>query len=144
MQKYNLDFNFPKSGPLKLAVRIGEPPHQIEKDGKTFWSPLVTIIHCPDGHENDPRHAEMIKPLWDALSYFYGFGAELFASGEPEKNLYKIGSAMGSGTLSGDKTWEFTGIFPMSVNFGDLCYSTTSDMDLEVTWRYQTCVEKPK
>lgn len=59
---------------------------------------------------------------------------------------HEITQMLGKGTLTlysgiGDllEKWTFDKMWPHSVNFGDLCYSSDPTVDLEITWRFKEC-----
>jgi len=45
---------------------------------------------------------------------------------------------MGGGPLETIEEWNFTECWPHAVNFGELCYSSNEEVDLEITWKYRT------
>lgn len=80
--------------------------------------------------------------LFDVLADFFQFGSELFS--DPESKLEHIKDRLGTGELTlwdgcGQKieTWKLTDVWPHSINFGELCYSTSDEIDIEVTWGYK-------
>jgi hypothetical protein len=81
--------------------------------------------------------------LWPVLSKLYLFGHDLFESFSLEK-LAGVKEHSGTGVLKQfdgkgveAKVWNLTELWPRSVNFGELCYSSSSDLDVEVVWHYR-------
>ena len=106
---------------------------------------LVTKFVEPTGN------VDTYKWLYRLLADFYDFGAHVFRRFETDSIpnlLYEIKTRLGNCVLHkydgvGEitKTWTLLGVWPHSVNFGDLCYSSDPTLELEVTWRFQECHE---
>jgi hypothetical protein len=148
-KKYRWLFSaeFPGANLSQRVVKIQERPvlHIVEKENsdgsfrieKQSWKPFVTTFY-------DVGDDEM-KDLYMLLASFYEFGAGLFKTEDPSEELEKIKHTLGSGKVimcDGDtpiEEWTFNGLWPHSVNFGDLCYSSSPEVELEVTWRFKEC-----
>jgi len=150
--------SFPKLGeiPPQFVKLITRPEWSEETKSPTpngsFTTSYIGFVQstCPD--------------LFEILGGFYKFGSDLFT--EEGKMLEEIAQYMGSATLDFQVTvapkcpncnhslglffgssgpletierWSFSGVWPHSVNFGELCYSSSEEIDLEITWRYKTC-----
>lgn len=82
------------------------------------------------------------KKLFELIADFYRFGGELFS--DPAAELEHIEGKLGEIDLTlydgcGGRleTWKLSGCWPHSVNFGELCYSSSDEIDIEVTWGYK-------
>lgn len=107
--------------------------------GKQRWLPLLTKYFWPE--EVQDEAADLFK----ALAFMYGEGAEAFKDAtSPEEVMTKVSSQLGKGTLqlyhkqTGTlvEEWKLKGLWPHMVNFGELCYSTRADVEIEITWRF--------
>lgn len=149
--KFGLSVTFPGTEIAEFPVTIENRPslNLVEKENrdgsftieKQAWSPLVTSIF-DEGVEPSPIFADIYK----LLGKFYDFGAYLFKTDNPSEELEKIKDSLGTGkvvvySLKGVplEEWTFTGMWPHSVNFGDLCYSSSSEIEIQITWRYKGC-----
>lgn len=106
--------------------------------GKGRWQPLtVTYYDVAD---------DTLQPLYDWIASVYDFNKALGESDKKDsgdlKQTEKEGWA-GSGILTmldgcGEtlETWEFADVWPQSINFGDLDYSTADECTIDVTFRY--------
>ena len=82
------------------------------------------------------------EELFSVLADFYSFGTELFS--EPGVHLEHIKDKLGQldlvlydGCGTTLETWRLKGVWPHAINFGELCYSSSSEIDIEVTWGYK-------
>jgi hypothetical protein len=149
-RKYRWTFSieFPGHSVVDRHVKINARPslHIVEKENidgsfrieKQAWAPFTTTFYTVDGD---------LQNLFQVLASFYDFGADLFKNADPSEELDKIASKLGIGTLkmfgpTGDllDEWSLSGLWPHSVNFGDLCYSSSADIEVEVTWRFKKCI----
>lgn len=115
---------------------------------------LKDFVQLRDGEPTDKEiHTVFISPeigtteriLFQILADFFYFGADVFKAWKSVDEMEeKVRKMLGTGKLTmynnvGEamKEWQFKGMWPHSVNFGELCYSTDSTVELDVTWRYQ-------
>jgi hypothetical protein len=138
---------------FELASAIGniEPTQVVVKEKpkrsevyQSGWEP-VTFTISYDGLSN-PDHG---MPFLNLLAQFYKFGWETFqqwSEGGVENMESEISQMLGQGVLTlysgiGEvmEKWTFDKMWPHSVNFGDLCYSSDPTVDLEITWRFKEC-----
>lgn len=78
--------------------------------------------------------------LWSVLQYFYHF------DGKPDKKDVALGVGMlklWNGCGEQLESWALDGLWPSSINFGDLDFSSSDSFDVEITWVYQTCKYLP-
>ena len=110
-----------------------------KRPGKTRWLPLTVKYFWP---EETPDES---TDLFQALADIYGFGAvHLKESKSPDELMSKIATHLGSGVLSRYhkqsgtmiEEWRLKGLWPHSVNFGEMCYSTRADIEIEIVWRF--------
>lgn len=125
--------------------------------GSNKMEPSFVLADPPDLTNNSlttiyvSEEVTDFKDLYALLAAFYDFGANLFRKFETDtipNLLYEIKPRLGSGLLhehdgvgNQTKSWTFMGLWPHSVNFGDLCYSSDLTVHIEVTWRFQDCHE---
>lgn len=106
------------------------------------WAPLLTVFHS-DGISDD--FEPHMTQLFTLLAKFYDFGGKLFEdlkSAWPGEMEEKVSKMLGEIRLTNTKDgtiWLFKQVWPHSVNFGDLCYSSDPSVDVEVTWRFKEC-----
>lgn len=107
---------------------------------KSGWTPLTTVHHA----SGDQSILDEIVTL---LAKFYSFGSKVFENGISPSMETDIQSMLGTGKLTAYnrvggtlETWTLIDLWPHSVNFGELCYSNSSDVTLEVEWRFKNCV----
>lgn len=89
--------------------------------------------------------SELITKFFDAnkeehllnmLAEFYAFGANYFRNENlsGEDVAAKLRLQLGEIWLNNK---HYTGVWPHSVNFGELCYSSDDTVDLEITWKFK-------
>lgn len=85
------------------------------------------------------------KELLAIFAEFFDFGAKYFEKGElngedvAAKLRLQLGELYLGNRAKSNYSYHFTGVWPHSINFGDLCYSSDPTVHLEVTWKYKTC-----
>ncbi len=123
----------------ELLIEEIVDPNGAKRPGKQRWLPLLTKYFWPE--EMQDESADLFK----ALAFMYEEGAIAFKdSNSPEDVMTKVASKLGKGILqryhrqSGKviEEWVLKGLWPHMVNFGELCYSTRADVEIEVTWRF--------
>lgn len=149
--RWTFEADFPGGRLVPHFCKISERPtlQIVEKENsdgsyrieKHAWAPLVTTFF--DAQPDD------LKDLYSLLAKFYDFGALLFKEDDPSEKLEQIKDSLGVGKIimydgCGNplEEWEMRGLWPHSVNFGDLCYSSSSEIDIEITWRFKECSYK--
>jgi len=130
-----------------VALKEGRPKKNEEY--KTGWEPLTFTVRCEGPAEND-----LGTPFLHLLAQFYKFGWETFRDWHQngiENMEHEISQMLGTGTLTlysglGEvmESWTYKYMWPHSVNFGDLCYSSDPTIDLEITWRFKECLHTPQ
>ena len=98
--------------------------------GKPTWETItVTMI---DVKENDPLHQ------WFLDVYDYNKGLDGTAEmGDPAEEYKKTGTlTMFDGHGATLEKWTLRQMWPQSINWGDLDYSSSETQDIEVTMRY--------
>lgn len=140
MDLYNIFVQFPNHSfrsPCSVNPGSLESGYVCERTKETG---LVTTFHDPG---TETPCLKELQPLFNILAEFYDFGAEYFRNGElsGEDVAKKIESQLGELWL-GNRTkstygYHFIGVWPHSVNFGELCYSSDPSVDIEVTWKYK-------
>lgn len=132
---YNLTVKF-KENEVTLPVKVPQRPEMLiqEVDGKITkqsWLPFLTKMTNPS-----EEHA---KALFDILARFYEVGAENFKESNSPAELM-ANTKLGSGKIEiENEVWEFEGIWPRgphTVSFGKMCYSSSIEVDIEITWRF--------
>jgi hypothetical protein len=155
-KKYRWKFSadFPGATLAEQFVKIDERPtlHIVEKENsdgsfrieKQSWAPLVTTFYDPG--TTGPQELKCdLTGLYTLLAGFYDFGACLFKTDDPSEKLEEIKDRLGTGKITmydGEtpiEIWELRGLWPHSVNFGDLCYSSSDETEIEITWRFKEC-----
>jgi hypothetical protein len=136
MKNYKLNLIFGDTTTTLVTNKVIVPQ---PNDSPVKFSPFITSFFY-NGSKETP---EDIKLLFDIMAKVYLLGSDLFEDFNKEK-LEEISSKLGKGTLiekdnSIQKIWEFEGLWPHSVNFGDLCYSSSEEVEVEITWRFQKC-----
>lgn len=103
------------------------------------WNPLITVLK--DTGEENNLSPEILN-FYRICAKFYDYGADIFKDSSPHERFSDIQQMLGTGTLTtmdGLSIWNFEGLWPHSINFGDLCYSSDTTIEIEVTWRFQKC-----
>jgi hypothetical protein len=123
-----------------------------EFDGKSSPSSPVGVHSLPVMPDRLPfttiYSGEIPSHVFEVIGSFYNFGGDVFQemSSKPiNEVLAEIAPQLGTGELicqsdSGEERWKITGLFPHSINFGELCYSTSDEVEVEITWRYANMV----
>lgn len=131
---YTLEAKF-KDEVLKESKLYACTPPVKSFEYKNGWSPFSTTFLC----ENAESYPELMRMLYS----FYNFGATVFSDWESlQKMEENISPLLATGTLRKHidseittDIWNFKHLWPHSVNFGDLCYSSDPTIHLEITWR---------
>jgi hypothetical protein len=130
-------------GVVPLSFVKIDPPKKNE-EYQSGWTPLITSFWFDGVSENDPTMTKLMA----LLAEFYKFGSETFQKlqTEPYQMEPEISKMLGTGKVTmydgvGEvlETWTFYQMWPHSVNFGDLCYSSDPSFDIEITWRFKEC-----
>lgn len=106
------------------------PLHFVKVNARPGTLETFTITYVIDSKESEP--------FWPVLQSFYSNLDEKIDTASKEW-LSKLGAGTlklwdGAGTLL--ETWELEGLYPFSVNFGELDHSDSDYSTIEITWRY--------
>jgi hypothetical protein len=98
--------------------------------GKGKWETLSVTYY--------DTNAKKMKPLWDWLASVYNFTDSVGLHQASNRKSY-AGTGIirlfdGCGTAM--ETWQLFNMWPSAVNFGDLDYSSSETVDIELTLRY--------
>jgi len=119
---------------MNIIIQFPNHHHigQITLNSESFENGLITTF--PSINEWDDNKTQS---LFGIFVDFFKFGADYFEKGKVngEDVAAKIKHQLGEIWL--DDRWHFSGVWPHSVNFGEMCYSSDPTVDLEVTWRFQ-------
>lgn len=139
---------FPEAKIPTFFVKVPERPRiQIDEilqpdgtytPGKQRWLPMLTVFNIPEGHDED------FSCLFKMLSKYYELGAKAFKTATtPDEVMESVKGQLGNAKLTmvdllGNvrEAWTLRAVWPDSVNFGELCYSSSADMDIDITWRF--------
>ena len=128
---HNIHIQFPNhhySGP----VLVNDESLEADLD-------LMTTFHVDDPID------KTLEPIMGLLAEFYQFGADYFEKGKlsgddvAAKLRMHLGEIWLGNRAKSNFSYHFIGVWPHSVNFGKLCFSSDPSFDLEITWRYQKC-----
>ncbi len=123
-----------------LDFQVGELPHKVDDK----WQPLKTVLLIPDGYQVE-EDSEIAK-LYAVLAKVYDLGGDTFQKmqvDDPKAVLDEVAPLLGTATMTSDSVeWTLEGLWPHQINFGDLCYSTSSEMEIEVLWRFFNATER--
>ena len=110
-----ITFRFPNEFNLKGTVNI--QPNEI-----------ITVIS---------DNIQDLTPLLNLLYTFYAFGADYFKEGKlsGQDVAEKMKDQLGELEV---KNVIYKEVWPHSVNFGELCYSSDPTVNLEITWRFRS------
>lgn len=95
--------------------------------GPCEWEPIITKIHIPENED--------FKPLFDILAKIYDSNSSL-----PVESFYFEGILDLFDEEQKIESWHLHKLWAQSINFGYLEYSTSADLDIEISWRYSSCV----
>ena len=129
MVTYNITIQFPNHH------FIG----QTQVNEECLGNDLITSFHVADGND------EITKPIMNLLADFYQFGADYFEHGKlsgddvAAKLRHQLGEIWLGNPQKSTYSYHYTGVWPHSVNFGELCFSSNPSFDLEITWKYKKC-----
>lgn len=129
MSLYNINIQFPNH------YFVG----QITLTSESFENGLVTTFSSVNEWGD-----EKTKSLFGIFAEFYQFGADYFEKGKlsgddvAAKLRMHLGEIWLGNRAKSNFNYHFMGVWPHSVNFGELCYSSDPTIDLEVTWKYKT------
>lgn len=137
-RRWFLEAKFPAGDIPYQMVSFGKRPvHDLENGGFAQRGEITTTFI-------DVNPGEPSLCLYLILGDFYQFGANFFTTEGVELEeirkqvgTLKIDLFVSDGSLF--ETFEFGGVFPVTINFGELCYSSSEEVDIEVTWRYNSC-----
>jgi hypothetical protein len=142
--RYYFELASPVANIEPTAVVIKEKPKKNETY-QTGWEPLIFTVSY-----NGETNMEYGMPFLNLLAQFYKFGWETFSEwsrGGVENMEHEISQMLGTGKLTmysgiGEvmESWTYKQMWPHSVNFGELCYSSDPTVDLEITWRFKECM----
>lgn len=129
---FEADFPSGKIDPLFVKVSCRPIiPGKEDDNNKSF---MTTIYDIQD---------DKLQGFYKICQYFMQFGSDLFdAEGFPTPSVQemlgkaKLGMYDGLGNLV--EEWMFSGVWPKSMNFGDLDYSSSDETTIEVLWKYQS------
>lgn len=128
--QYLLSGNFPKGsfGPLEVKLLADLPT-------EPFMDPVTTVIRTPDASKPLERP---FGDLYDVLAPFWApIGART-----PAEQVAHTKTLRGTLTITRNdgvtapRTWTLEDAFPIEINFGYLDYSSSTDSDIEITWRH--------
>lgn len=137
MSLYNIAIQFPNHY-INSQVEVDDDSIGLIKNKKE--NGLVTTFHDPG--TVDPCSPEL-RPLFNMLADFYDFGAKYFEAGKVSgedvaaKMSQQLGEIWLSNRAKSQFSYHFIGVWPHSVNFGELCYSSDPSVNIEVTWKYK-------
>lgn len=148
---------FPMGEITPQIVRVAVRPEwdNEKKEPKQGGSFTTTFLDFKN--EDNPK-------IYEIMSKFYRFGGKLFEEEGTSLSDMKamMGTAtleilcptaercpncdhilpnrmfMGTGPLEPIEEWKFTAVWPSTVDFGELCYSSSEEVYLTITWRYKT------
>lgn len=120
---------------VQLPNHSFKSPCSVNEESLKSGTELITTFHAV----NEEYNKKIIEPLIALLAQFYQFGADYFKNGELSGDdvAKKLEKELGEIWL--ENRYHFTGVWPHSANFGELCYSSDPTVDLEITWRYKKC-----
>lgn len=135
MITYNIAIQFPNHH------FIGQT--QINPESLENSNDLVTTFHIENGLED--HSSDFLKPIYGLMADFYDFGAKYFEKGKVNGDdvAAKLRNQLGEIYLGNPEKFtyglHYTGVWPHSINFGELCFSSDPSFDLEITWKYKKC-----
>ena len=135
MDKFYFSVDFPDNKKIEKIYLEGTFPIP-DVSYKNGWTPFTTKFHYYADKEKYKFHDEFVMPL---LSNLYSYGAEFFK--DPMGNWESMKGKLGKALLEINEFdfYEIDGVWLHSINFGDLCYSSDPEFDIEVTWRFLNC-----
>ena len=100
-------------------------------NSKSFDNGLITTFPNFDGNNKKDYELMMV------FAEFYQFGADYFENGKLSGDdvAAKLRNHLGQIWLD---QWHFESVWPHSVNFGELCYSSDPTINLEITWKFKS------
>ena len=147
MSLYNIHVQFPNHhfrGPVSVNEDCLLTGYVCEKTKETGLITTFTFDGLKvyeDGETISPQERELLS----IFAEFYDFGAKYFENGKlngedvAAKLRHQLGEIWLGNRAKSKYNYHFTGVWPHSVNFGELCYSSDPTVNLEVTWKYKTC-----
>lgn len=124
---YNINIQFPNHHFIGQVTLITE----------SFENGLITTF--PAINECEERS----QSLMNIFAEFYQFGADYFEKGKVSgddvaaKLRMQLGEIWLGNRAKSHFGWHFIGVWPHSINFGELCFSSDPTVDIEVTWKYK-------
>jgi len=141
---YNINLQFPNHyfvGQTQVNEDCLESDYHMRTFVAAATKDLVTTFHDSGIEiENSP-----LRPIYNMLAEFYDFGAKYFREGNlsgedvAAKLTHQLGEIYLGNPQKSTYNYHFSGVWPHSVNFGELCYSSDPSFDLEITWKYKKC-----
>ena len=133
--------NHPVKVPDRPCMVVEElvDPDGTKKPGKTRWLPLRVEYFWP---EEIPSEFPDICPI---MVECYKIGVDAFTEARtPDELMAAVGPRLGKGTLqryhkqSGTmiEEWHLKGLWPHTIDFGELCYSSRADVEINIVWRF--------
>lgn len=110
-------------------VTIDRMPEKIDND---HWCPIRVDYKFDSGKE--------AETLFLILCKYYALGSEFFdlmISSKPKDVFEQFSNKFGTGRIKKDNdSWELIGLWPHIVDFGELCYSSSPEIEIGIVWRY--------
>jgi len=140
--RWTLEVQFGEVKTKPYFVKVQSRPLQpsTAEDPKRIVTTYFDVI--PATHED----------FFKCIAAVYLAGGEAFANakGTTTEFLENVKGTLGTGEMIlydgcgfACEKWQFKGLWPESINFGDLCYSSDPHSDIDVTWRYLECEYTP-
>ena len=109
------------------SITVSYPPMRVAGEFTTIFT------------SNEPENG--IGSDSDTLRLLYSYFQRVYDR-TVTPNGYKINFTLSSLDGFGNplERWEFQGAWPMSINFGELDYSSSGVVDMEIQWRYDNLV----
>jgi len=166
--RWTCEADFPGGKTKPIYVKVNARPNlnieEVEKNfldakawipGKQEWEQLTTTYF-------DVQQDEMID-LYKIIASVYDFADPNYKPGDPidvsKAGTIKLrllvpdyscpncgkstwGMALSCSAMKPIEEWTLTECWPMSINFGELDYSSSDELTVEITWRYKSAVYK--
>lgn len=167
--KFQFSATFPSTVISPVFVKVKAFP-MLENE---HWTPLITTFMYDSAHETpeDKQLNEQLFAVL-AQFYQTGANIFERTDFTPDQLGAAVGPMLGEGSLKllmpsppscpncdhplpytiglgGSRTWKpidewkLIGLWPHSINFGELCYSSSTEVEIEVTWRYKVAEHIP-
>ncbi len=110
----------------KVIVRK-RPTLNIDDNGKATWEPFQFDIECAGSTDN--------KELYEYLAKCYDY-----TNGMPNENLpATLRISMLDEAGEPQEEWLMNGVWPTAINFGELDFSSSEEVTLQLTVRFEKC-----